>query len=114
MLDRASVDGGEREQPWLVRRGLVPRSRPQRILALATFVDMLGSGVFMVSAALFFTRVVGLPLAQVGLGMGVAAALCRTLWSCPACATGMRVSAPSFRAGVKARAGRAAKARAVP
>ncbi|WP_405091956.1 MFS transporter [Micromonospora sp. NBC_01392] len=34
---------------------------------------MIGSGVFMVTAALFFTRVVGLPLAQVGLGMGVAA-----------------------------------------
>ena len=57
----------------LVRRGLVPDTRPQRILALATFVNMIGSGVFMVTAALFFTRVVGLPLAQVGLGMGVAA-----------------------------------------
>ncbi|MFI2708900.1 MFS transporter [Micromonospora sp. NPDC018662] len=34
---------------------------------------MIGSGVFMVTAALFFTRVVGMPLAQVGLGMGVAA-----------------------------------------
>ncbi|MFI5489025.1 MFS transporter [Micromonospora echinaurantiaca] len=40
---------------------------------MATFVNMIGSGVFMVSAALFFTRVVGLPLTQVGLGMGVAA-----------------------------------------
>ncbi|MEU4478092.1 MFS transporter [Micromonospora sp. NPDC023966] len=40
---------------------------------MATFVNMIGSGVFMVSAALFFTRVVGLPLAQVGLGLGVAA-----------------------------------------
>lgn len=59
--------------PPLVRRGLVPDTRPQRILALATFVNMIGSGVFMVTAALFFTRVVGLPLAQVGLGMGVAA-----------------------------------------
>ncbi|PTA44907.1 MFS transporter [Micromonospora sp. RP3T] len=57
----------------MVRRGLVPQTRPQRILALATFVNMIGSGVFMVTAALFFTRVVGLPLAQVGLGMGVAA-----------------------------------------
>ncbi|WP_245718698.1 MFS transporter [Micromonospora rhizosphaerae] len=42
---------------------------------MATFVNMIGSGVFMVSAALFFTRVVGLPLAQVGLGMGGAAAV---------------------------------------
>ncbi|GHJ12028.1 MFS transporter [Micromonospora sp. AKA38] len=63
----------EKRVPPLVRRGLVPETRPQRILALATFVNMIGSGVFMVTAALFFTRVVGLPLAQVGLGMGVAA-----------------------------------------
>ncbi|RQW82634.1 MFS transporter, partial [Micromonospora globispora] len=34
---------------------------------------MVGSGVFMVSAALFFTRSVGLSVAQVGLGMGIAA-----------------------------------------
>jgi predicted MFS family arabinose efflux permease len=57
----------------LVRRGLVPASRSQRILALATFVNMIGSGLFMVSAVLFFTRAVGLPVAQVGLAMGLAA-----------------------------------------
>lgn len=34
---------------------------------------MVGSGVFMISAALFFTRSVGLPLAQVGPGMGIGA-----------------------------------------
>lgn len=34
---------------------------------------MLGSGLFMTSAALFFTRSVGLPLAKVALGMGIAA-----------------------------------------
>jgi MFS family permease len=34
---------------------------------------MLGSGVFTLSAAVFFTRSVGLPVAQVGLGMGVGA-----------------------------------------
>ncbi|WP_231929563.1 MFS transporter [Micromonospora inositola] len=58
---------------WLVSRGLIPESRPQRVLALATFVNMVGSGVFMVSAALFFTHSVGLSVAQVGLGMGIAA-----------------------------------------
>ena len=58
---------------WLVARGFIPDTRPQRILALATFVNMVGSGVFMVSAALFFTRSVGLSVAQVGLGMGIAA-----------------------------------------
>lgn len=34
---------------------------------------MLGSGVFMLSAAVFLTRSVGLSVAQVGLGMGVGA-----------------------------------------
>lgn len=58
---------------WLVARGFIPDTRSQRILALATFVNMVGSGVFMVSAALFFTRSVGLSVAQVGLGMGIAA-----------------------------------------
>ncbi|PYC88058.1 hypothetical protein C7C46_01875 [Streptomyces tateyamensis] len=32
---------------------------------------MLGSSVFMVSAALFYTRVVGLSVAQVGIGLGI-------------------------------------------
>ncbi|MET8321761.1 MFS transporter [Micromonospora sp. NPDC005189] len=72
---RDSANGEELKPPMLVRRGLIPETRPQRILALATFVNMMGSGVFMVSAALFFTRVVGLPLGQVGLGLGVAAAV---------------------------------------
>ncbi|MET8310225.1 MFS transporter [Micromonospora sp. NPDC005173] len=58
---------------WLVARGLIPTHGPRRVLAFATFVNMLGSGIFMASAVLFFTRSVGLPLAQVALGMGVAA-----------------------------------------
>lgn len=69
----SSADDSGETHSWLVRRGLVPEPRPQRTLALATFVNMIGSGVFMVSAALFFTRSVGLSVAQVGLGMGVAA-----------------------------------------
>ncbi|MFI1194834.1 MFS transporter [Micromonospora sp. NPDC020750] len=70
-----STEEEERKPSMLVRRGLIPDTRPQRILALATFVNMIGNGVFMVSAALFFTRVVGLSLAQVGIGMGIAAAV---------------------------------------
>ncbi|MFC7246147.1 MFS transporter [Catellatospora aurea] len=58
---------------WPVRRGLIPERGPQRVIALATFVNMVGTGVFMTSAALFFTRSVGLPLAKVALGMGIAA-----------------------------------------
>ncbi|MGC4796190.1 MFS transporter [Micromonospora saelicesensis] len=62
-----------RDTSWLVARGLIPDHGPQRVLAFATFVNMLGSGIFMATAVLFFTRSVGLPLAQVALGMGIAA-----------------------------------------
>ncbi|WP_371409169.1 MFS transporter [Micromonospora zamorensis] len=61
------------DSSWLVARGLIPDHGPRRVLAFATFVNMLGSGIFMASAVLFFTRSVGLPLAQVALGMGIAA-----------------------------------------
>ncbi|MFC0003537.1 MFS transporter [Micromonospora siamensis] len=54
-------------------RALVPQTRSQRILAAASFVNQAGSGLFMVSAALYCTRVAGLPLAQIGLAMGIAA-----------------------------------------
>ncbi|HEY1640193.1 MAG TPA: MFS transporter [Streptosporangiaceae bacterium] len=63
----------ERKSSWLAGHGLIPPTRPQRIIALASFINMMGSGVFMVSAALFYTRVVGLSVARVGLGMGIAA-----------------------------------------
>lgn len=39
-----------------VTGGLVPERGPRRTLALASFVNQVGSAVFMVSAALFFTR----------------------------------------------------------
>jgi MFS family permease len=65
--------GARNSVSWLVSRGLIPRTRPQRIIALASFINMMGSGVFMVSAALFYTRIVGLSVARVGLGMGIAA-----------------------------------------
>ncbi|WP_373861111.1 MFS transporter [Micromonospora noduli] len=62
-----------RDTSWLVARGLILDHGPRRVLAVATFVNMLGSGIFMATAVLFFTRSVGLPLAQVALGMGIAA-----------------------------------------
>ncbi|MGW0853774.1 MFS transporter [Streptomyces sp. NPDC002690] len=54
-------------------RGLLPEPGPRRTLAAATFISSIGNGLFMTAAALFFTRSVGLSVAQVGLGMGVAA-----------------------------------------
>lgn len=42
------------------------------MLAAATLVNTVGNGLFMTVSALFFTRSVGLPLAQVGLGLTLA------------------------------------------
>lgn len=58
---------------WPVARGLLPEPGAKRTLAAATFVNMIGNGLFMTGAALFFTRSVGIPVTQVGLGMGIAA-----------------------------------------
>ncbi len=54
-------------------RALLPEPGPQRILTAATFVNTVGSGMYMASSALYFTRVVGLPMSQVALGLLVGA-----------------------------------------
>ncbi|MDH6142689.1 MULTISPECIES: MFS transporter [Kitasatospora] len=59
--------------PWLVARGVLLPPGPRRTLASATFVNQVGSSVFMLSSTLFFTRSVGLSVVQVGLGMGIGA-----------------------------------------
>ncbi|MFJ4186383.1 MFS transporter [Kitasatospora sp. NPDC089509] len=55
------------------RRGplerLLPEAGPRRTLAGATFVNAFGSGMFMSSSALYFTRVVHLPMSQVAFGL---------------------------------------------
>ncbi len=55
-------------KPGVLTR-LLPGRGPQRTLAGATFVNALGSGMFMSSSALYFTRVVGLPMSQVAFGL---------------------------------------------
>lgn len=65
------VREGAAAQSWWVARGLVPERGARRTLAVASFVNMLGSGVFMLSAALFYTRVVGLSVGRVGVGLGI-------------------------------------------
>lgn len=59
-------------RPWAVRRGLLPESGPQRRLALGGFVNQLGTAAFLATAPLYALRVIGLPIEQVGLGLGVA------------------------------------------
>ncbi|SED87070.1 Major Facilitator Superfamily protein [Streptomyces sp. 1222.5] len=48
---------------------LLPERGPRRTLAAATFVNAVGSGMFMSSSALYFTRVVHLPMSQVAFGL---------------------------------------------
>ncbi|MFJ8312730.1 MULTISPECIES: MFS transporter [unclassified Streptomyces] len=54
---------------------LLPPRGPLRAYAVTTLVDWIGNGLFHTGAIIFFTRVVGLGAAQVGLGLTVAALL---------------------------------------
>ncbi|MFI6090603.1 MFS transporter [Streptomyces sp. NPDC051218] len=49
--------------------------RPERVLILASFVNRVGNGLFNAASALYFTLVVGLPPAQVGVALTVAGLL---------------------------------------
>lgn len=54
---------------------LVPERGPIRTLAASNLARTIGNGVLVSVTVLFFTRSVGIPAAQVGLGMTIAAAL---------------------------------------
>ncbi|MFD7783720.1 MFS transporter [Streptomyces nojiriensis] len=64
---------GDVRRSRLVRRGLLPESGSQRKLALAGFVNQLGTAAFLATMPLYALRVIQLPIGQVGLGLGVAA-----------------------------------------
>ena len=49
----------------------LPPPGPARTLALAQLANSIGDGAFLVTSALYFTRVVGLSPGQVGLGLTV-------------------------------------------
>lgn len=51
---------------------LLPPAGPQRVLALAQLSNSVGDGAFYVTSALYFTHVVGLAPARVGLGLTIA------------------------------------------
>ncbi|MFE9440640.1 MFS transporter [Streptomyces sp. NPDC006602] len=55
-----------------MRNSLVPPAGPQRVLALAQLTNSVGDGAYYVTSALYFTHVVGLAPARVGLGLTVA------------------------------------------
>ncbi|WP_433158995.1 MFS transporter [Kribbella sp. CA-247076] len=54
------------------RDSLLPPAGAPRDLAMAQLANSVGDGAFIVTSALFFTRVVGLSTAEVGLGLTVA------------------------------------------
>ncbi|MFD9861531.1 MFS transporter [Streptomyces alboflavus] len=51
---------------------LLPARGPQRLLALAQLANSVGDGAFYVTSALYFTHVVGLAPARIGLGLTLA------------------------------------------
>ncbi|MPY62207.1 MFS transporter [Streptomyces spongiae] len=51
---------------------LVPPAGPPRVLALAQLTASVGDGAYYVTSALYFTHVVGLSPARVGLGLTIA------------------------------------------
>ncbi|MGW7487270.1 hypothetical protein [Streptomyces sp. NPDC054786] len=63
---------GDATPSWLVRRGLLLESGPQRKLALAGFVKQLGTAAFLATVPLYALRAIHLSIGQVGLGLSVA------------------------------------------
>jgi MFS family permease len=55
---------------WAAR--LTPPSPIGRQLVVISLVDSVGTGLFLSSSALYFTKIVGLSDGQVGLGLGIA------------------------------------------
>ncbi|MGH3328742.1 MAG: MFS transporter [Streptomycetales bacterium] len=51
---------------------VLPESGPVRVLTIATLINTVGGGLFFTGSMLFFTRVVGLPATQVGVGLTAA------------------------------------------
>ena len=51
---------------------LMPAAGAQRVLSIATFVNTVGNGLYLTTGVLYFTRVVHLPVTEVGIGLSVA------------------------------------------
>jgi MFS family permease len=67
--------GGLRKRINQTASKVVPDRGPVRVIAIATFINMVGSGLYLGSSMLFYTRVIGLTAPQTGLGLGIAAAV---------------------------------------
>ncbi|MGX7760316.1 MFS transporter [Streptomyces angustmyceticus] len=68
-----SRPSGQGPSAWARRLASgVPQGRAARIFLLVAFVDAAGRGIFLAGSALFYTQVIGLTNAQVGLGLSIA------------------------------------------
>jgi MFS family permease len=56
-------------------RGYIPDRGAGRSLTLVTFIDSIGTGLFLAGAAIFFVRSIGLTAAQVGVGLSIGGAV---------------------------------------
>lgn len=56
----------------MTRSGLLPETYAGRVMVVATLATTVGSGAYLVVAVLYFTRIVGLAPAEVGIGMSIA------------------------------------------
>ncbi|MET9315353.1 MFS transporter [Kribbella sp. NPDC003505] len=63
-------------------RSLLPPPGPLRPLALATMLSRVGDGLLMTASVLYFNRIVGLSVSQIGVGLSVAG-LCALLSGVP-------------------------------
>ena len=54
---------------------LLPKSSEERIMASATFINTFGNGLFSVTSAIYFTRIVGITPLQLGFAFSLAAGI---------------------------------------
>ncbi len=54
---------------------LLPKSSNERIMAGSTFINTFGNGLFSVTSAIYFTRVIGITPLQMGFAFSVSAAV---------------------------------------
>ncbi|WP_328904565.1 MULTISPECIES: MFS transporter [unclassified Streptomyces] len=76
--------------PLTFAKSLIPEAGAQRVYVTSSFVGTVGGGIMMPISVLYFTRIVGLPTARVGLAFTVSS-LIAILASMPAGALADRV-----------------------
>lgn len=61
------------QKTWQTRlTGALPATRESRIIAVNALIGSMGTGMFLASSALYFTRFAGINETQLGVGLGIA------------------------------------------